>query len=356
MPSSGPALLYLVYGSNPVYQEELSYSVLSALRESRAPLRILLYCDAANQRPDLPVTSHVFDATDRQAWTFGGSYNHALKIFVLRHALERSGDRICFVDTDTAFRRDPALIFDRVSGRSAVMHADEGRLRDLHSWDALLPKAAAAGFGDTVHPQARMFNSGLIGVTPEMGPLLEEAAGLARDLYRLEPVFNIEQFVLGAVLGREREIRLAEDVVDHYWGYRRHIYHGLIPPALEVLKGCYTAESAPLLQAISDPAKPLSARLRARLHGILHGTDANYRFAYLACLAGGSRVAPEIRAVWADIALDMLQRSALPPRWPRDFCRFSPERLAASGLDATRQDRWRAFWAEHRAGQGGTAR
>ena len=345
MSASGPALLYLVYGNNPVYQQELSYSVLSALRESRAPLRILLYCDAHNQRPDLPVTPYVFNDADRHGWTFGGSYNHALKIFALRHALESTGDKVCFVDTDTAFNDDPARIFGRISDTSAVMHADEGVLDGLHSWDALVPKAAAAGLAETVHPAARMYNSGLIGVAPVMADALEEACRLARDLYRIEPVFNIEQFALGAVLGRSFDLQLADDIVDHYWGYRRHIYHGRIPAALEILEGYYSAESAKLLPVITDPEKPFWARLRARVHGMLHKTDADYRFAYLAYLASGATHSAETRGIWADIALDMLKRSPRRGRRRRDFRRFAPESLAASGLDARRQKEWLVFWS-----------
>ena len=346
MAASGPTLLYLVYGDNPVYQQELSYSVLSALRESRAPLHIQLYCDAANQRPDLPVTSYVFTEEYRHSWTFGGTYNHALKLFVLRHALERMGDKVCFVDTDTAFLDDPAVLFDRISDSSAVMHADEGVLGDLHSWDAMLPKAATAGFADTVHAGARMYNSGLIGVSPAMAGMLAQASGLARDLYQIEPVFNIEQFVLGALLSRACDIRLAEDLVDHYWGYRRYIYHGRIPTALERLGGFYTAESAKLLPVITDPEKPFLARLWARLHGKIHKTDADYRFAYLAYLASGATRSAQTRGIWADIALDMLKRSTQRGRRPQDFRRFTPQALPSSGLDDRRQQAWQDFWAD----------
>lgn len=344
--ANGQTLLYLVYGKDPKYQLELSYSVLSALREARGPLQILLFCDEANQRPDLPVISNVISDEDRDAWTFGGTYHHVMKIFALRHALAHVGGKVCFVDTDTAFRADPQLIFDRISDTSVAMHAHEGQLKDLHSWTTLLQKAGHTEHAKAVYPDAPMFNSGLIGVTSAQDASLEAACALAKALYAIEPVFNIEQFVLGALLGQSADIRLAEDVLEHYWGYRRYVYHARIPPALATLSDGYSAKTATRLPVISEPPKPLIARLWARIHGQVHGMDANYRFAYLSYLANGAAQDAETRMIWADIALDMLQRSQTRRRQYRDFKRFQPAVLATSGLDPARQALWSKVWAE----------
>ncbi|MGC3940461.1 hypothetical protein ACOTTU_21885 [Roseobacter sp. EG26] len=345
---AGHTLLYLVYGQNQKYQQELSYSVLSAFREAKeetSDLQVLLFCDAANQRPDLPVTSYVMSEEERRLWTLEGTYNHAIKIFALRKALEIAGGKVCFVDTDTAFKQNPRRLFDRITKTSAIMHASEGVLSDLHSWSSLLGKAAAAGLDDVVSPSARMYNSGLIGVMPTMSEALEEACTLMRRLHEIEPVFNIEQFVLGALLPRDGEMQLAEDLVDHYWGYRRHIYHGQIPSALAALKGQYSAQTAQNLPVITDPQKPLAAKLRARIHAMLNQTDATYRFGYLAYLASGSAGSAEERDVWAHIALDMLERSEAKDLARRSFRRFAPEGLKDSGLNEALQKEWMSFWS-----------
>jgi hypothetical protein len=78
---------------------------------------------------------------------------------------------------------------------------------------------------------------------------------------------------------------------------------------------------------------------------MLHRTDANYRFAYLAYLANGTAYREDTRMIWADIALDMLRRSETRKRQHQDFRRFRPEALATSGLDAIRQQEWRQYWA-----------
>jgi len=267
MPASR-TLVYLVYGSDAQYQQELSYSVLSACRAARGDMddiEILLFCDEQNQRPDLPVTSYVMSAKERHDWTFGNTYNHALKIFALRKAGNLSEGKLCFVDTDTAFLQDPRLLFDRISDTDAVVHHNEGLLSQRFrgskllqdGWGSLIEKAPSVGLADVVHPDAVMYNSGLIGVSANKAGLLEQAAQLAHDLYRLEPVFNIEQFAVGAILGQTHDaVRTGHDLVDHYCGYRRFVYHRQIPGALAALNGELSPKAATALPVIADLPKP----------------------------------------------------------------------------------------------------
>lgn len=353
--SAPQTLLYLVYGSDPQYQQELSYSVLSACRAAQGKsdgFRILLFCDEANQRPDLPVTSYVMSAQERHDWTFGGTYNHALKIYALRKGLELSGGKLCFVDTDTAFLQDPQELFDRISDKTAVVHHNEGLLSQRSRWSVLLQegwgklieRAPSAGLADLVHPDAPMYNSGLIGLTADKGNLLERAGQLAHDLYQLEPVFNIEQFAVGAVLGQTHEVITGQDLVDHYCGYRRFVFHRQIPGALAALNGDFSAKAATELPVISDLPKPWLAKIRAHLNARMHGRSATYRFAYLCYLCGCAAKSVVHRQIWADIALDMVQRTDDRDLARRTFRRFTPEALPNSGLDTAQQKAWNAFW------------
>ncbi|MEO0371082.1 MAG: hypothetical protein AAF231_06465 [Pseudomonadota bacterium] len=348
-------LVYLVYGSDPQYQQELSYSVLSACRAAHGnmdDINTLLFCDEANQRPDLPVTSYVMSDTERHDWTFGNTYNHALKIFALRKALELSGGKVCFVDTDTAFLQDPQLLFDRISDRTAVVHHNEGLLSQRarwsellqNGWGTLIDMAPAAGLADVVHAEAPMYNSGLIGVMADKAGLLEQAAQLAHDLYQLEPVFNIEQFAVGATLGQTHDVETGQDLVDHYCGYRRFVFHRQIPDALATLNGDLSPQAATRLPVISDLAKPLHAKLRAHLNARLHGRGATYRYAYLCYLCSCAAKSVIHRQIWADIALDMIGRTPDRALARRVFRRFTPEALPASGLDAAQQKAWNSFW------------
>ncbi|MFZ3584972.1 hypothetical protein ACOI1H_22915 [Loktanella sp. DJP18] len=339
-------LLYLVYGSDSKYQLELSYSVMSALRGAGkdAP-NILLICDEQNKRHGLPVQTYVMTPEEISEWTLGGTYYHATKIFAVKHALGLFGGKVCFVDTDTAFMGDPARIFDRITDISAVMHDIDGDLAGQGTWGALLEKAPGIGLSDVIRPSALMYNSGLIGVPPSMSGALDEAVDLMRVLLAIDPVFNIEQFVIGHVLGRDREIKLANDIVEHYWGYKRHIYHARIPTALAQLGGLNSPEMAKILPFIAMPRKPLWAKVSARVHRLRHRKDAAYGFAYLAYLASTETRTSDDRDIWANISLDMLSRSNGQDIARRTFKKFAPDRIRDSELSPETQFRWESYWS-----------
>ena len=348
-------LLYLVYGSDPQYQRELSYSVLSAFRAAGGAtddFRVILFCDETNQRPDLPVTSYVMSAQERKDWTFDGTYNHALKIFALHKGLELFGGKVCFIDTDTAFLQDPRQLFEQITQDTVILHHQEGLLSQRSRWSVLLQEgwgkliemAAAVGLADLVHPDAPMYNSGLIGLTGDQAHLLEDAGKLAHDLYQLEPVFNIEQFAVGAVLGQAHEVTTGQDLVDHYCGYRRFVFHRQIPGALDALNGDLSAKAAAELPVITDLPKPWLTKVRAHLNARRHQRSATYRFAYLCYLSGCAAKSVVHRQIWADIALDMVKRTDDRTLARRMFLRFTPEALPDSGLDEVQQKAWNAFW------------
>ena len=120
-----------------------------------------------------------------------------------------------------------------ISDQTSVMQADEGRIGASSAWQPLIAAGAAADPSDLLSEvltgDMRMLNSGIVGVEQaHLQPVLA-AAELGRRLYAIEPVFNIEQFALGAMLQRHGEVRLTGPMVTHYWGYRKHIYHRRIP-------------------------------------------------------------------------------------------------------------------------------
>ena len=146
-------LLYLIYGDKRVYHLELTYSILSAARfldENPADTRIVLICDAANRRPDLPVEHLEIDAEQLHRWQLNGAYHHAAKINALHHALDHFKAPVALVDSDTVWHRHPQEVFDRIMPGHCVMHASEGALEDSLQW----PECHILIHGECVHPVA----------------------------------------------------------------------------------------------------------------------------------------------------------------------------------------------------------
>lgn len=281
-----PTLVYLLYGNAPTYQAELTYSVLSALRQARGETpRIVLYCDAVGARPDLPVETVILSEQTLNDWSMQGAYGHKVKLHVVGDALTRFGSKVCFVDTDTEFRKSPTLLFQRIARRESLMNACDGLLGEMSQWSEMLDLTAATDLAQMVRPDARMLNSGLIGVHVAQLGAIQDAIATAERLYRIKPVFNVEQFAVGHHLSQAGHVSFAEDVIEHYWGYRRITYHAKIPAALATLNGVYTRETARDLPEIIPARKPLIARIAARAYAGVHGLDKDARYAYLAYLS-----------------------------------------------------------------------
>ena len=349
-------LLYLLYGNGRRYQDELSYSVMSALRHAGGGdpgFRILLACDAQSRRDDLPVENWILSPQQMHDWTFGGSYPHALKLFVIAQALRRQGGLVCLADTDTDFHASPQGIFAMISDQTSVMQADEGPIGASPAWQPLIAAGAAADPSDLLSEvlagDMRMLNSGIVGVGQvHLQPVLA-AADLARRLHAIEPVFNIEQFALGAMLQRHGEVRVTGSMVTHYWGYRKHIYHRRIPGALARIGHDYSPAAAARLPQVTAPKKPLMARIAARLAPGLRQVDSAYRFAWL-CRACCLRARdPVDRGIWAATALHMLRQSRTTGHARRDFRAFLPENMPKLQLDAENRTAWECFWQHHAA-------
>ncbi|MBE1285946.1 MAG: hypothetical protein GJ676_21715 [Rhodobacteraceae bacterium] len=303
------ALVYLLYGNKPSYQNELSYSVLTAVshaQKSGGAVDILLFCDEASARHDLPVENIVLSPEKLEDWSLGGSYFHLIKIHVVREALRRFRIPICFVDTDTEFLAAPSLLFERMGETSSLMHSKDGVLAEMPLWSGLLDHSADPVVGGALSPDAAMLNSGLIGVHPTQAMALDQALELARALYSIAPVFNIEQFALGACLQAQGPVHFGADVVAHYWGYERFNYHEKIPGVLAGLPKDLRQVDVSSFSGIEPAEKPLSAKLRARFWASAKGWSDDQRFAYLAYLCSQRARTSSDRRVWSQVHAEAL--------------------------------------------------
>lgn len=217
--------LYLDYGGLPKYRRELKYSLLSL----RAALgggdgRIVVYTDAPGIYAGWPVT--VVDIGARVGeWSRGGLYHHRIKPCVVLDALRRFAGPVCFLDSDSIVRPGfPAEVTAKMAG-AVVMNGFElvNPFPPLKGFRTSLPHLGAYRYDVA---QSWMFNSGLIGVSPEHEPLLEDALAMIDALIgRARKFPTIEQFALSEVC-RLTQTPVAEvkETFLHYWQGRRRIY------------------------------------------------------------------------------------------------------------------------------------
>jgi len=231
--------LYLDYGGLPQYRRELKYSLIS-LRSELGPMgdkepgaRIAVYSDAPDLYAGWPV--EVVDIAGQvQAWSGGGLYPHRIKPAVVLDALSRFAAPVCFIDSDSIIRPGfhaevtaklkPQEVWS-VTKAAVVMNYFELRnpFPPLKGFRTSLPHLGYYRY-DTAN--SWMFNSGLIGVTPEHVPVMEDSLAFIDALIgRARKFPTLEQFALSEVV-RLNQIPIAEvrDTFLHYWQGRRRIY------------------------------------------------------------------------------------------------------------------------------------
>jgi hypothetical protein len=272
---------------------------------------------------------------------------------------------VAFVDTDTFFTQSPARLFDRVGPQESLMHDFEYAIGDSSLWSGFVAQVGTGieMEGVPISPRSPMYNSGVIGVHPANAGLLETTLAVMDRLHAMAPIFNVEQFALGVVLGGKSKLATCPEVLAHYWGFPRYFYH---VQAARMLDGYQRERIGALLdalrgQAFGVPPKSKPDQALTRLLAAAKRWDRRYSFAYLAYRSAFSvsRTDAAYANAWAKVALEELEdllkdgrpegdgagRTALMGRCRKDFKLLSPARIDRLGwLSPDVKGTWLRFW------------
>jgi hypothetical protein len=353
-------LLFLIYGKNPIYHLELTYSVLSAarfLKDNPGDIRLVLAADADNHRPDLPVEHLLITPEMLDQWQMGGTYNHAIKIYALHHVLQKYDVPTILIDSDTVFRAHPDRMFERINVGRTLMHARERSLVDTPEWSgwrALIEACDGVVGGQAITAETMMCNSGVLGLDPQDAHLMDLIKVTMHDIRTYSDVFTAEQLAASLVLDSHTELLMCDNLVEHYWDGPRAYYHYQMNRMFpDVLKGERAANKdwdiAPL-----DPELigSLGHRIAARIKKLQRRADPGFAHAYMAYLSAISlrQMDPELANVWAITALNMLRwglENERPNSTHEDFELFTCKWIDAQlWMQPDLRDRWRAYWED----------
>lgn len=330
--------VYRQYGNDPLSQAELSYSVLSALKHGAESLRLVLLCDEASRRPDLPMETIVTDTRPMAL--------QALKQVAAAQAEKPQSDPICLIANDTAFRAPVSEVAHQITPGTPLVLARDGWL----STNARLAQTAD-DYGLDLPDGLELLDCSVFGLHPvdirssDLHPIDDP---LPDDPYNFT---QIEQLLISLwirnTLSTGADLRLAQEQVTCFSGPIRHVYRpkirAMFPPGQAV--NTALAAKLPLIKA---PPQPLALRLRAWGYGLRRGMGPGTKRAYLAQLCALSAPTPEGRDIWSNIALDHLENASksTSEQLQRDFAVF----LSPADLNLTEETvrRWRAFWTSQK--------
>ncbi|MEZ5538745.1 MAG: hypothetical protein R3E63_02050 [Pseudomonadales bacterium] len=220
--SDKPQLLYLVYGPDAAYHTEARFSIFSALYRAadRESFAITVYTDAPQHYCGLPVQVETITADTLQQWAGVLRYHHRSKLCVMQQAIPLASKTV-FVDTDTFFLRDPALLFAAVNEKTCVV--DELYFSQLPKAVAQDTAVAEQLSNSGINPQSiPVINSGLFGIARENSAILDLALALNDVVYPAsQKSLTTEQLVLGMAAATRTALVVDEEVIKHYWSRKQ---------------------------------------------------------------------------------------------------------------------------------------
>jgi hypothetical protein len=232
-------LLYLAHTS-PAVRRQALYSALSALAHAGdAPPAVHVYTDApeAFSRLGERAAVTVLPRETFEGWALPAGYNHRAKPAAIRDLGRRHpGDRILFADADTVFSGPASTLFERIGPLAAVMHQREynvatSDLAVMHRFRRHLRKATFRGA--PVALDLDMWNSGAVGLHPDLLPLVDDWLAYLDEVFPQVKRWVLEQYALVSVLAaRGVAIREAADVLVHYW-FDKEAYSSAVGEALD---------------------------------------------------------------------------------------------------------------------------
>jgi hypothetical protein len=270
--SNSHQLIYLVYGPDAAYHAEARFSILSAIYQAKmAPdFEISVYTDAPLYYEGLPVQVNALSSGTLEQWYGPLRYHHRAKLCLLQHAVPLA-DKTVFIDTDTFFLRDPALLFAAINAETCV--ADELYHGKLPALTAGNTAVAALLVQYAINPQnIPVINSGLFGIARSNSEVLSMALALNDAVYPASSrSVTTEQLVLGMAAATQTALVADEKVIKHYWS-RKQIFRAKAFAFLERHAGDWDSESAradflrvsPVL-----PKPPAGVRILAKMLAML---------------------------------------------------------------------------------------
>lgn len=217
--------LYLIFGDHyPNYLQAYA-SIISFKANAKNLKTINVVTDNPSWFEPFKDDINIILISPEQLQEWKGKHNYLWrpKIKAIQMLCERyPNEPVIYTDADTFMYRDDASMLQSLANNKAVMHLNEGAIKNgwsktvnkMHQRISQLSDAPIAGLENY-----DMWNAGVV-ATPNTKNGAEFELVLATCDYLCEhkvPIFYIEQFSLSAALKDTYGLEEAQEVIAHYW-------------------------------------------------------------------------------------------------------------------------------------------
>lgn len=221
-------IVYLVFGTKIENYQQAYFSIFTALLHKNDDDKIIVITDDSSLFGffEDKIETIVINQDTIRDWEGPHQFFWRVKIKALQLVAQKyPQDSILYLDSDTFFYKNTAVLRTALQSGNQFMHLNEGKLSQLSSkteklmWKQMKGKS----YGNIIiNENVAMWNAGLIGVSQKHFECLELtlqindamcADGVTRRL--------IEQFAFSLGLNQYSELQPADHIVGHYWGNKK---------------------------------------------------------------------------------------------------------------------------------------
>ncbi|MDE1461927.1 hypothetical protein [Spartinivicinus poritis] len=217
-------LLYLVYGQNKIYYQQGYFSILTALKflgESKST-RVCVFTENPDYFSDLPIVAEKLTDDQIKLWQGKAQYNHRLKNVAMKFWMDKYKNKTILVDTDTWYKKNPELLFQRVSPGFSLMFQFEKYIQQALPTlcERIVENNIVSQNGNIldIAKDGQLWNSGVVGLSYDDRHLLDEALYVLDQVYDITKEYVTEQLAIGEVLSRNTKLSGCDDILAHYYG------------------------------------------------------------------------------------------------------------------------------------------
>ncbi|WP_410877615.1 hypothetical protein [Myroides sp. DW712] len=217
-------IIYLVFGQDISYYQQVFFSIYTALINKSEADRIIVVAENPSYFKQIEhlITIIPLDAQRVEEWKGGYGYFWRLKIKALEHiAKEYPNEDILYLDGDTFIYKPLHVLKAELDQGFNIMHVNEGPLPTLKTksekkmWSSLRNKKFA---NILVDEQTCMWNSGVIGISTQHFATIELALQVCDAMCVAQiAYFTKEQLAFGIAGSQITTIKPSDHVVGHYW-------------------------------------------------------------------------------------------------------------------------------------------
>ncbi len=225
--SGSKTLLYIVYGTDPMYYKSVKFSILSLMNfiSQEDKINIVVLSEKPEEFSSYPIKVIPITQEQKDEWSLNNKYHFRIKNrglkFILEYLKLNEEDKVLYIDADSYFKKSPLDLFDLINSNQALLYVKEGLIYQKKRYKAYVDSLnniniPIENYTYTLSKTSAMWGSAIVGITVSMKHNIDFADKLMLKFIEMVPSHTVEQFSLAESLSKEYNLVSGKKLINLY--------------------------------------------------------------------------------------------------------------------------------------------